>query len=382
MNIAFLNSIEKNTYGGMEEWIRLVADGLNCRGHKVTLIGRKDSLFLKRVNKTNADFNIVELNISGDFNPITISEIRRQLAENDIDILSVNFNKDVRIGGVAARLDNKVKIVWSLGLNITKNNIAHKIITPPLVDRVIVPSESLKKEVIRYGYINKSIVDVIPIGIPYKLFDRPDNKAHMDLRKKLKLPDNSLIAVTTGRFVEHKGHDVLIKAAPKIINQFDNIYFLFLGDGPLENILKEMINELNIENRFIFAGMLENIDMELSGSDIMLHPSRIEPFGIAILEGMRAGLPIVASRVGGIPEVVSEGSNAVLVEPDNPETVALAVIKLLSDTDKMEKFGKEGRHRFRSLFLQEIMIDKVEKSFKSFFPNDNCLCNSMEKNKK
>ncbi len=363
MNIAFLNSIDKETYGGMEEWIRLAAVGLAKRNHKITLIGRTDSYFLKRAAEPYKNIQQLTLDISGDFNPSTISKIKNYLDKNKIDILSVNFNKDIRLGGLAARISGNSKIVWSVGLNITKDTFIHKFLTPKLIDRVITPSQSLKNEITELGYISKEITDVIPISIE----DNTPYSSKLDARKELlsrySLPDDSIIAVTSGRFVEQKGHEFLIEAAKSLVEEFPKLRFLFLGDGPLKEMLENRISKFDLEKYFIFAGMLDNIDTELFGADLMIHPSRVEPFGIAILEGMRASLPVVASNVGGIPEVVKEGYNAVLVSPCDAQKLSDAVLKLLQDRKQFTVMAENSRKRYEEFFQMSAMIDKIENCF-------------------
>jgi len=105
MNIIFLDSIDKDTYGGMEEWIRLVGAGLHQKGHNVYISGRGDSKFLERVSADNPEIEQIPLNISGDFNPVTIAKIYSEIKLRQIDIILVNFNKDLRLGGLAAKLE-------------------------------------------------------------------------------------------------------------------------------------------------------------------------------------------------------------------------------------------------------------------------------------
>ncbi|HVP07439.1 MAG TPA: glycosyltransferase family 4 protein, partial [Candidatus Acidoferrum sp.] len=143
MKLLFLDSIEAATYGGMEEWIRLVGTGLAARGHETTVSGRAGSEFLRRMAPRGENLHVLELSISGDFQPTTINRIKSYLDEQQIDIIVVNFNKDVRLGGIAARWSGATKVVWSVGLDITKDNFAHRFLTPRLVDAVLVPSQSL-----------------------------------------------------------------------------------------------------------------------------------------------------------------------------------------------------------------------------------------------
>ncbi len=365
MNIAFLNSIENEIYGGMEEWIRLAAVGLAARNHNVTLIGRKDSYFLSRAGEPHKELNKFPIDISGDFNPSTITTIKNYLTENKIDILTVNFNKDIRLGGLAARLQGRTKIIWSVGLNITKDAFIHKFLTPKLIDKVITPSQSLKDEITALGYIEKEITEVIPISIDDVYQNMNKQSARETLIERYNLPCDAIISVTSGRFVEQKAHEYLIDAAPEIVKEFPNIRFLFLGDGPRQELLQQMIAKHNLSDNFIFCGMLDNIDTELLGADLMIHPSRVEPFGIAILEGMRASLPIVASRVGGIPEVVQDGYNATLVEACNHEAISKAVIALLKNKEQFKSFATNSRSRFKEHFQMHTMIDKIESCYHS-----------------
>lgn len=362
MRLALLNSIEKETYGGMEEWLRIVGQGLARRNHQVTFIGREQSEFLRRCQTDDANVRFLPIKISGDFNPATISKIHSYLNDNNIDCLTVNFNKDIRLGGLAARLHGSCRVVWSVGLDITKDSFAHKFFTPKLIDKVIVPSQSLKNEITRLGYITPEIVDIIPIGIEDANLKESKEQYRSKLLRRYNLPNNAIISVTSGRFVNQKGHDVLVEAIPEIAARYPNFRFLFLGDGPNKKQLTEQIEKLKLSKYVVLTGMLDSVGELLAGADIMIHPSRFEPFGIAVLEGMRAGLPVVASRVGGIPEVVAENENALLVEPEKPGLLTKAVLSLLENTNNMTDYGTAGRKRFEQNFQYEQMLDRIEQT--------------------
>jgi glycosyltransferase involved in cell wall biosynthesis len=195
--------------------------------------------------------------------------------------------------------------------------------------------------------------------------------AREKLLKKYNLPTDSIIAVTCGRFVEQKGHRYLVEAAPEIVLKYPNIYFLFLGDGPVRDKLESKINALDIKKHFILAGMTNNVAEILFGCDLMIHPSIEEPFGIAILEAMRAGLPVIASKVGGIPEVVKENETGMLVEPKNISALYSAVNANLQSPLKMTQMGEAGRKRWTSHFSFEVMIDRVETYLKGHLTREN-----------
>lgn len=365
MNLLFLDSVDRRTFGGYENWVVLVAGYLAERGNQVTVTGRPGSEFLRRAGAESEAVEVLELPISGDFNPVTIHRLRNALAERQIDLMTVNFNKDVRIGGLAARWYGPTKVCWRLGLDITSSGWAHRFLSPRLVDGVIVPSHALKRQVLRHGYLTEELVQVIHNGTADKTFKRPDPDAARSLRRKYDLSTDALVCVTVGRFVDQKGHIYLVEAARDIVKQVPDVVFMFLGDGEHEPMLRSRIAEYDLEKHFIFAGMLDNIDLELVGADLMIHPAIEEPFSHAILEAMRAGLPIVASGVGGIPEAVRPGESALLVPARRPDELTAAVVELLLAPERRLTFGLVNQERWRVKFRLKTMMQKVEAYFAS-----------------
>jgi len=365
MNLMFLDSIATDVYGGLEHWIGMVATGLVKRGHRVVTVGRPESEYLRRTALVSKDVTIEPLNISGDFNPVTIVALRSLLSKYKIDAVICNFNKDVRLGGLAARWHGGAKVIWRLGNDMTRHNAVHRFFTPRLLDGAITPSHELKRQIMQSGYLPDEMIQVIHTGIPEACNWQSGPEIHKALRDKYHLPQDCLIAVTSGRFVDVKGHQYLVAAAKKIIEQHTEIYFLWLGNGSLERKLRDQINRLDLRDRFIFAGLLDDFGLELAGADLMIHPATVEPFGIVLLEGMRAGLPIVACRVGGIPEVIAEDETGLLVPPGDATALENAVIHLLDDREQMLNFGKAGRARWKSEFDYDLMLKRVENYFQS-----------------
>ncbi len=366
MNILFFDSIDKDIFGGLENWIGMVASRFVQKGHDITVAGRPDSEFLRRIAALDSNIKVLPVRISGDFDPFVIQKIKRYLRRQRVDIVFVNFNKDIRLAGLAAGWYGKASVIWRVGLNITKDNFVHKYLTPRLIDGVITPSHSLKKEITAYGYITDDMVEVIHNGTLIKDFPRPDNQARAGLRRKYNLPDDSVIAATVGRFVNHKGHAFLIEAAPDIVKKHPNVRFLFLGDGYLQEKHESRIAELGLQDHFVFAGMLDNLDLELGGADFVVHPSIIEPFSNALLECMRAGLPTVATRVGGTEEALIDGETSIMVDPESSAQLADAIIKMLDSPAMMLAMGKASQKRWREHFTIDIMLDKVEKYLSRF----------------
>ena len=360
MNLLFLNSIAPDVFGGIEAWTGLVATGLTERGHKVFVAGRAGSEFLRRTRLTCGRAKTIALRISGDFNPRTVILIKGLLQQNDIDVVICNFNKDIRLGGLAARWRGSTKVVWRAGNNLTRDSAVHRYLTPRLLDGVITPSHDLKRQVVACGYLTADMITAIHTGIPGPKLGLSREESRSQLCSKYGLPQDCMIAVTSGRFVRPKGHICLIDAARKIVEQYPNLHFLLLGDGPLETEIRQRIAGDGLTEKFIFAGLLDDFELELAGADLMIHPSIIEPFGIVLLEAMRVGLPIVASRVGGIPEIILDGATGVLVEPNQPTELADVVVRLIRQDGAMSALGSAGYRRWQESFTIDRMVDSIE----------------------
>jgi len=153
-------------------------------------------------------------------------------------------------------------------------------------------------------------------------------------------PETQVI-FSAGTLHERKGYKYLISAYRKILQKFPNSKLIIAGEGPERENLEKLIENLDLGKRVMLLGQRNNIPELLQSANLFVLPSLKEAFGLAILEAMQAGLPVVASRVGGIPEIVDQNSG-ILVEPGNKNELIKSVSKLLLHPEAMEKLGKHG----------------------------------------
>jgi len=171
-----------------------------------------------------------------------------------------------------------------------------------------------------------------------------------------------------GRHVPQKGFDVLLRAMANAVAAADFDHDLVLaGDGPEHERLRELAAQLGLGTRVTFTGRVDHAKaMRLfAGCSFFVLPSRREPFGIVNLEAMAAGKAVLAARVGGVPEIVSDGVNGVLVRPDDAETLAAAIRRLASDEALRQRLGEAGRNRaagFRWPAIAEQYIEVYRKA--------------------
>jgi glycosyltransferase involved in cell wall biosynthesis len=197
----------------------------------------------------------------------------------------------------------------------------------------------------------------IPNGISLGLIDKklPTDKA----RKKLGLPDKKFIVTFLGRFSEEKNPAVVVEFAKRLQNQ--DILFLMAGKGPMYDEIKQLIWQENLNKMILTPGFLNTTEV-LSATDVLILPSILDGRPNAVLEAMAMGVPVIASKVGGLPSLVVDGENGFLISPDKRDIFVQKIIWLKNNPQILKKMGLQAR-KFAEEFLDDrIMHRKYEEA--------------------
>ena len=192
----------------------------------------------------------------------------------------------------------------------------------------------------------------------------------MDLRQKL-LGDRyrDRVIVSVGAFVERKGHDMVIRALPRLRQTIPDVTYLIIGNGSRRAQLENLATALGVRERVIFAGRIADKDLPdiYALSDVFVMPSReeletcsVEGFGLVFLEASACAKPVVGGRSGGIPDAIVDGVTGLLVNPYDPEDIANAFTRLLTDSDLAMRLGHQGRLRVARDFTWTRVADRVQ----------------------
>jgi sugar transferase (PEP-CTERM/EpsH1 system associated) len=232
-------------------------------------------------------------------------------------------------------------------------------LTAPLSNCTIAICDLMRRVEIAQGGAPPDKIVTIYNGIPPLEFP-PRDVARMTLRRRLDLPDDAVVVGTVARLHAIKGHAVLAHAIPRIVAQRPQAHFVWVGDGQERDNLARLVAELGVAAHVYFAGSQGDVPHWLAGMDLFMLPSLGEGVSVALLEAMAAELPVVATAVGGTPEVVVEGETGLLVPPRDPAALAEAIITLLRDPARMADMGRNGRQRVANQFSLEKMIQQTE----------------------
>lgn len=222
--------------------------------------------------------------------------------------------------------------------------------------RIVAVSEAVEGYSVTVDHIKSSKIEVIYNGI--------------DLEQFLAIPEKNFgsppVIVVVGRLESQKGHEYLLEALNLLKTIPWNLWVV--GDGSLKNDLERLSKDLNLRERIIFLGARKNISEILSQADIFVMPSLWEGLGLALLEAAAAGKPIVASSVGGVPEVIKNGETGILVEAKNVKSLADGLEHILLGEQDALILGQRARGAVRNKFNLQRMVDLYEKLYRSFLP--------------
>jgi len=228
--------------------------------------------------------------------------------------------------------------------------------TLALSDKIIVTSKT-------YGATSRDIWKYDPAIIPNAVDAETFNPKVDPGYLKEKLVGKEKMVLSVGRLVHHKGIEHLVKAMTMV----KDAKLVVVGTGPMLPPLRKLANQLGLHNRVIFAGNVPNEELPkyYRASDLFVLPSisRLEAFGIVLLEAMASGKPVVASRIPGVREVIEDGKEGFLCTPVDPTDISVKVNTLLTNQKLMEEMGRKGRKRVEENFRWNIVYDSIEKVY-------------------
>ena len=294
-----------------------------------------------------------------------VNTVYRALKKFNVVILHPHDNLSKIIGGIAAKIAN-VKTVTQCHdqLGSGKIELALKLYQLAMMDKIIAVSENVRDT---FAFRNKISCKVCTIhnGIPLQDF----NFALQDsLRNELNLRPELVVIGIIAVFDECKGHSYLFQAVKQLVLEGNNNFVcLVAGDGRIALELKKYCRQENLTEFIRFLGYRDDIPALLRTLDIVVVPSLKESFGIVPLEAMAMKVTVIATRVGGLPEVVDDGATGILVPPEDAASLSAAIKYLIENPGIRKQMGEKGRDRVERQFTVEKNITNIEAVYREVF---------------
>ena len=293
----------------------------------------------------------------------TIFRLTQLLRHREIDILHLHLPYSGILGRLASRMSQVKAVVY------TEHNLwpryhwltsAANRATYGWNDAVIAVSGEVEHSIrSNYKLNGKPELRTIPNGVDVEqLMAVPRDVC--GVKQEFDIPSYHRVVVHVANFTGKKRHEDLLKAAQMVLKEDPDITFLLVGQGPLEAKVKAQARQLKIETNVVFAGFRSDAPRLVSASDLFVLSSQYEGLPISLLEAMALGRPVVVTRVGGIPEVITDGVEGFLVEPLRPDQLAEKVLCLLHSSELQLSFSTNGVRGVKQHFNVQRMVEKTE----------------------
>lgn len=372
MRLIFVNS--SRVWGGNEKWTCEAASGLAARGHDVLLVGQSD-LMAGRASAYGVDFR--RLRLRGDGDLISIARLSGFFRKFRPDAVVLTKSKEYWLGGIASKLAGIERVCFRLGIDRpVKRNIKYRIIFGSVCDTFIVNAESVKRTLLEAPFIEAGRIAVVKNGVSLNGVNRisgagrgvsqsgaaqrtaPD--ARPEFSADIGIPPGARVIGATGRLAKQKGFDILIKAFSVVRRKSPKAFLVIAGEGYERKSLTALIDSLDLSGSVSLPGFLTDIDSFYQALTLFVLPSRFEGMPNALLEAMAAGVPVVASEVSGVAELLDDGDTGRLVPAEDIEGLADVVVELLGDERLRAGLAARARRLVETEYSMDRMLDDLE----------------------
>ncbi len=353
-------------YGGAEKHMLLLAKSLNRKNFNPIIVCRK-SKNLEKWCKELAK-NKIETIITDTPNknsPSNLTQLNKIIKKHKPEIIHAHIWNPVacKYAFAAAWLNNIPLVTTEHDpFPLTGHKKIYKKLTLGQCKRII--TVSLANQTLFNDLYPASANKTITIhnGIEKASTELSEQHKHHLKKDDFHAGQETKIVFSAGALHPRKGYKYLINAFKKVVNKVDNVKLVIAGSGPERNKLEKLIKNLRLEKKVILLGQRDDIEKLMLASNIFVLPSLKEAFGIVVLEAMQNGLPIIASNVGGIPEIISSEKLGLLVKPGQKDSLSKALIKLLKDEKLRNTFATKGQEHWKD-FSVEKMAKKTEEVY-------------------
>ncbi|MFH1622456.1 MAG: glycosyltransferase family 4 protein [Candidatus Omnitrophota bacterium] len=349
--------------GGITSYLVSLSKGLKDKGHSV-VIASSGGKSVEVLADNNIEHLTIPLKTKSELNfklLISYFILKKFIKENQIDVIHAH----TRVAQVLANfLSKTLKIPFVATCHGFFTPRWHRKILSCWGNKTIAISNQVRSHLISEFKINEKNIHLVHNGVDLNRLKSYSIEEIKVFKKSIGMPDDCFVVGTAARFSFVKGLRYLLKAAPLVLSEKNNTAFLLVGYGEEELRLRQISSELNIDKEVFFLNPQKDSFEYLYLMDIFVMPSIQEGLGISILEAQAHKIPVVASNVGGIPDIIKDRITGLLVEPKNNLEIARAILELMNDNNLYSLIKNNAYDKVSNEFIVEMMTDKTEAVYK------------------
>ncbi|MEA3420122.1 MAG: glycosyltransferase, partial [Acidobacteriota bacterium] len=285
-----------------------------------------------------ANLPVIPIKIGNELDIAAVLRLASAMKRRKCRLVHFHDAHSITVGSAAASLAKVPLRIISRRVDFQlKSNYFSRAKYMKHIDAIIAVSEGVKNVLVDGG-INPGIIRVVPDGIDFTPYKKAVSSDY--LRREISCsPDDFLVGIVA-HLADHKGHKYLIQATKLLKEVAPKIKVIIVGEGPLKMELNRQVKEINVEDMVFFLGFRKDVPQILASLDLFVLSSHMEGMGSILMDAMACRLPVVATKVGGIPEVVIQGETGLLVPPRRPSALAKSILKLYSDRTLASRLGE------------------------------------------
>lgn len=349
----------KELRGGQQQ-ILMLAGELQKRGHGQMIVCREGSPLEALAPREGIP--ALGLPLDGVRGMFSISKLRRALRSEKFQIIHAHDGRGQTLSWLASAGIPVCRIASRRVTFIPRGRTVHRLKYSRTCHGVIAVSGFIRKLLIQSG-ISESKIAVIPDGIHFPE-ELPDAGEKAQIRAHFQLDEGDFVIGHAGAFTPEKGQEIALQAFKLLEPRLPQARLLLAGEGPMLSTLQKRWSPQQRENKIRFLGYVDGLSSFMNCLDLFIMPSLSEGLGSAALVAMAHGAPVVASRAGGLPEIVDEGTTGWLAEPGSAVSLAEKIVAAAADRNHLKKAGLAARDKARG-FTSDIMAARVEEFYKS-----------------
>jgi glycosyltransferase involved in cell wall biosynthesis len=384
MKKKVIRVIARLNVGGPAIHVILLTDGLNSGRYETLLVSGKegpsegDMFHLAREKGVNP---VILSNLGRDLNPIhdlsTLWQLYSLFRREKPDIVHTHTAKAGTVGRLAARLAGVPVIVHTFHGHVLhgsfgplKTHFFRKVeqLLARCSSAIIAVSEQCRQDLLAYGISTPEHIQMIPLGLELDRFRVRDPAVRAALRQEWGIPPEAFLTGMIARMVPIKRHEDLFRAIALVLPAFPDAWFAVIGDGELRPPLEALARELGIAHRVVFTGFRNDTPAVYQALDLTALTSANEGLPVTVIESLSAGKPVVATRVGGVPELIQDGETGFIVQPNDPASIAEGLKKALANPGLTRNMGIEAQEMTIERYSSRRLLRDIEALYAQLLP--------------
>lgn len=343
-------------WGGQE--IRIVQESreLASRGYRVTIACQEGATIGERAAEARIPVHIVAMR--NQYDPLAVRNFIKLIRDESIDIVHTHSSRDGWVAGAAGKFTG-TPVVRSRHLStpIGKNwfsSFSYRF----FADAILASGDRIKQTLVTRNGLDPDKIVSVGAGVDTRRF-RQDISGD-GVRKELRLDDCYPVVGMVAILRSWKGHDYLLESVREVVKQYPTAKFVIAGDGPRKDALHQKVSDLGVGDSVIMAGFRADVPEVMAAVDIIILPSYASEATSQVLpQALAMGTPVIATDVGGLPEIVEDNVTGLLIPPRDPAAIAGAIIKMAADKDRARLMMERGREKILEGYTLEVMMKKT-----------------------